>query len=190
MICRAVNGLSPSQGLQTGSPPLSGLRPTPLVFPLRGCRVRHCSPKTSGVGRSMVPAKPHPAPGGNEPWAPSAPTTGGNGFPHHPSLTGGERAPSHPSATRGRSTAAHSQRAAPTSAPKEATKHLTVAFSSRQPIHRTPFIPIASKQPPNPRTRMRPGRAKRAQDAFFPLTGILFHFKRENVSQPHFCAVP
>ena len=104
MICRAVNGLSPSQGLQTGSPPLSGLRPTPLLFPLRGCRVRQGSPKTSGVGRSMVQAKPNPASGGNEPWAPSAPTTGGNGFPRHPSLTGGKRAPSRPTATKGRST--------------------------------------------------------------------------------------
>lgn len=63
-------------------------------------------------------------------------------------------------------------------------------FSSRQPTHRTPFIPIASKQPPNPRIRMHPGRAKRAQDAFFPLTGTLFHFKRENGSQTPFCAFP
>jgi len=78
MICIPVNGLSPSQGLQTGSPPLSGSRPTPPLFPF-GLRVRPSLPKTGGVGRSMVPAKPRPPRGGRTLGTIGADNGGGTG---------------------------------------------------------------------------------------------------------------
>jgi hypothetical protein len=187
MICRAINGLSLSQGLQTGSPPLSGLRPTPPLFPF-GLRARPGSPKTGGVGRSMVRAEPHPAPGGNEPRAPSAPTTGGNGFhASPPSREGNER----PLGNERALDRFRSKREAPTPSRKEASIGRPIlAFSARQTIRRTPSIPIASEQPSNRRTRMRPERAKRAQDALFPLIGVLTTPKKENVSQTCFCPFP
>lgn len=98
LICLPVNGLSPSQGLLSSSPPLSGLRPTPLLFP-SGLPVHSLLPRCTSFRRASFgsrfgfalltknqrgrahegAAKPCPLTG-IKPWAPSAPTTGGNGF--------------------------------------------------------------------------------------------------------------
>ncbi len=100
----------PFIGLDFWFPPVVGLTPDPAAFSLRApgslslarlhmrcARPRsvpgsgsHCSPKSSGVGRTRVPPSlaPHT---GTQPWALSAPTTGGNGF--HLSLPSGEGLP-------------------------------------------------------------------------------------------------
>lgn len=70
---------------------MSGSRPTPPLFPF-GLRVRPGSPKTGGVGRSMVPAKPRPPHGGRTLGTIGA-DNGGERVPLRPSLTGRDTPP-------------------------------------------------------------------------------------------------
>jgi hypothetical protein len=77
----------PLVGLAPGFPPLSGLRPTPLFFPIRapasrsGFAPAHRKPVGSGA-RSRSHAFPRFRRG--RPWAGSAPTTGGTPAPVSP----------------------------------------------------------------------------------------------------------
>ena len=120
----------PFTGLVNGFPPVVGLAPDPAAF--SSSRLSGSPGLTKNQrGRALDGASQ----ASSRFWRERALGTLG-------ADNGGERVPT-PPLPHGRETSA-----LPPHGDEGALDH----FSSRQPTHRTPFIPIASKQPPNPRT--------------------------------------